>query len=111
MHVSTDTYGPKIPPFDAIRLEGSFLKWASLVAQMVKNSSAMQTWIQSLGWEAPLEKGMATHSRILECPGEFHGQRSLYSPCGRKKSNMTECLTLSVSAVRYANTGLLERDP
>ena len=42
--------------------------WASLVAQMVKNSPAMQeTWVQSLGWEDGLEKGMATHSRILAC--------------------------------------------
>ena len=40
--------------------------WASLVAQMVKNPSAMQeTWVQSLGWEDPLEEGMATHSSIL----------------------------------------------
>ena len=40
--------------------------WASLVAQMVKHLSAMRvTWIQSLGWEGPLEKGMATHSSIL----------------------------------------------
>ena len=39
---------------------------ASLVAQMVKNSPAMQeTWVQSLGWEDPLEKGTATHSSIL----------------------------------------------
>ena len=39
---------------------------ASLVAQMVKNLPAMQvTWIQSLSWEGPLEKGMATHSSIL----------------------------------------------
>ena len=44
---------------------------------------AMQdTWVQSLGWEDTLEKGMATNSSILH--GEFHGQRSLmgYSPCG-----------------------------
>ena len=35
--------------------------WASLVAQMVKHLSAMQeTWIQSLGWEGPLEKGNTT---------------------------------------------------
>ena len=40
--------------------------WASLVAQLVKNPPAMwETWVQSLGWEDPLEKGMATHSRIL----------------------------------------------
>ena len=40
--------------------------WASLVAQMVKNLTAMwDTWVQSLGWEDPLEKSMATHSSIL----------------------------------------------
>ena len=39
---------------------------ASLMAQMVKNPPAMQeTWVQSLGWEDPLEEGMATHSSIL----------------------------------------------
>ena len=38
----------------------------SLLAQMVKNLPAMhQTWIRSLGWEDPLEKGMVTHSGIL----------------------------------------------
>ena len=37
-----------------------------LVAQMVKNPSTMQeTWVQSLGWEDPLEKGTAPHSSIL----------------------------------------------
>ena len=39
---------------------------ASLVAQLVKNLPAMhETWVQSLGWEDPLEKGKATHSSIL----------------------------------------------
>ena len=39
---------------------------ASLVAQTVKNPPAMrETWVQSLGWEDPLEEGMATHSSIL----------------------------------------------
>ena len=38
----------------------------SLVAQTVKNPPAMQeTWVQSLGWEDPLEEGMATYSSIL----------------------------------------------
>ena len=32
---------------------------------MVKNPPAMQTWIRSLGWEDPLEEGMATHYSIL----------------------------------------------
>ena len=39
---------------------------ASLVAQVEKNLPAMQvTWVQSLGWEDPLEEGMATYSSIL----------------------------------------------
>ena len=40
--------------------------WASLAAQMLKNLPAMwETWVRSLGWEDPLEKGMATHCSIL----------------------------------------------
>ena len=36
------------------------------MAQIVKNLPAMkETWVQSLGWKDPLEKEMATHSRIL----------------------------------------------
>ena len=47
------------------------------VAQLVKNLPAMQeAWIQSLGWEDPLEKRMATHSSVLAWKN-FHGQRSL----------------------------------
>ena len=42
------------------------LFWASLVAQLVKNPPAMrQTWVRSLGWDDPLEEGMATHASIL----------------------------------------------
>ena len=44
-----------------------YIAWASLVARLVKNLSAMwETWVQSLGWEDPLEKGKATHSSILD---------------------------------------------
>ena len=40
--------------------------WASLVTQMVKNPPAMrEIWVQFLGWEDPLEEGMATHSSTL----------------------------------------------
>ena len=63
--------------------------WASLVAQLVKNLPAMwETWVRSMGWEDPLEKGKATHSRILA--GEFYG---LYSP---KESDTTERHSLSL---------------
>ena len=55
------------------------IPWASLIAQLVKNPPAMQeTWVQSLGWEHPLEKGTAAHSGIFawripwtEEPGEL----------------------------------------
>ena len=56
----------------------------SLVARLVKNPPAMlETWVRSLGWEDPLEKGKATHSSILAME-KPHGQRSLvgYSPWG-----------------------------
>ena len=40
--------------------------WASLVVQLVKNLPAMRnTWVRSLGWEDPLEKGKATDSSTL----------------------------------------------
>ena len=40
--------------------------WTSLVAQMVKRLSTMRkTWVQSLGWEDPLEKEMAIHSSTI----------------------------------------------
>ena len=40
--------------------------WASLVAQLVKNPPAMrETWVRSLGWEDPFDKGTATHSSIV----------------------------------------------
>ena len=59
---------------------------------MVKILPAMQeTWVCSLGWEDPLERGKATHSITLawRIP---HGQRSQvgYSPWGCKESDMTE---------------------
>ena len=52
---------------DSILLKLQFhSKWGSLVAQLVKNPPAVQeTWVQSLGWEDPLEKGTATHSSIM----------------------------------------------
>ena len=46
--------------------------WDSLLAQLVKNPPAMQeTWVQSLGWEDPLEKGTTTAPVFW--PGESHG--------------------------------------
>ena len=65
--------------------------WASLVAQLVKNLPTMwKTWVQSLGWEDPLEKGKATHSSILSM-----GSQRGYSPWGGKELGMVEQLSLS----------------
>ena len=44
----------------------TYMRWASLVAQTVKNPPSMwETWVGSLGWEDPLEKRKATHSSVL----------------------------------------------
>ena len=47
--------------------------WASLVVQLVNPPAMWETWVRSLGWEDPLEKGNTTHSSILIWAGEFHG--------------------------------------
>ena len=68
--------------------------WASLVAQMVKNLPAVwETWVQSLGWEDPLEEGMQPIPVFL--PGHSHGQGSLagYSPWGHSELDTTERLS------------------
>ena len=76
--------------------------WASLVAHMVKNLPTVQeTWVQSLDLEDPLEKGKVTTPVFL--PGEFHG---LYSPRGRKESDVTGQLSLTKIVLKshYMNT-------
>ena len=60
------------------------------MVQTVKNLPVMQeTWVQSLGWEDPLEEGMATHSSILARKIPMAG----YSLWGCKESNKTEGLS------------------
>ena len=71
---------------------------SSLVAQTVKNLPEIQeTWVRSLGWEDPLEEGMATHSSnsCLENP---HGQRSLadYSPWDCIELDTTNTFTFKI---------------
>ena len=66
--------------------------WVSLVVLLVKNPPAMpETWVWSLGWEDPLEKGKTTHSSILA----WRIPWAVYSPWGRKKLDTTERLSLS----------------
>ena len=52
-----------------------------------------ETWILSLGWEDPMEKGMATHSRIL----------AWENPWGRKESDINEQLSLSTFQQLYSS--------
>ena len=60
------------------------------MAQLVKYPPAIrETWIRSLGWEDPLEKGKATPSSILAWRIPW-----LYSPPGHKELDLTERLSL-----------------
>jgi len=62
-----------------------------LVAHLVKNPPAIwETWVRTLGWEDPLEKGKATLPTPVFRPGEFYG---LYSPSGHKESDTTATFT------------------
>ena len=63
------------------------------MAQMVKNPPAVrETWIQSLGWEDPLEEGMATHSSVLawRLAMDRGAWWATYSPRGCRESDTTE---------------------
>ena len=74
---------------------------------MVKNPLAMkETWVQYLGQEDPLEKGMATHSRILAWRIPQTEEPGGHSPRDRKESDMTEWLThthLSIENILHAS--------
>ena len=56
-----------------------------------------ETWVWSLGWEDPLDKGMATHSSILAWRTSWKGSLAGNSAWGRKESDMTEWLTPSLT--------------
>ena len=72
--------------------------WASLVAQLVKNPPAKQeTWVRSLGWEDPLEKGKTTHYSILA----WRIPWTVYSPWSCKESDTTERLSLSLHVAHF----------
>ena len=69
-----------------------------MVTQMVKNLPAMQeTWVQSLGQEDPLEKGMVTHSSILAYRISWTEKPGGLQPMG-SQSDMTERLTYTQRA-------------
>ena len=78
-------------------MSGSILK-ALLVAQMVKNLPTMrENKIQSLGWEDPLEKEMATNSSILAWRIPWMEEPGGLQFTGLQESDMIEGLTISLS--------------
>ena len=102
----TRLYSLVVGHYSANTIGVTYSKWASLVAQKVKNLPAVQeTWVRSLVWEDPLEKGMATHSSILAW--KSHGQRNLegYSPWGGKETDVSERLSLSLSYSHHCRRG------
>ena len=83
---------------DLVTSQKSIISKVSLVAQMIKNPCAMQeTWVPSLGYEDPLEKGMATHSSILTWRIPWTEELVGYSPWGCKELDTTKQLTLKTS--------------
>ena len=80
---------------------------ADLVAQMVKNLPArLETWVQSLGWEDPLEEGVATYSGILawRIPMDrgawwapVHGVAKSWTPLSNQAHMYTDTLTVQIS--------------
>ena len=69
----------------------SQLWWASLVVQAVRNPPATwKTWVRSLGWEDPLEEGMAIDSSIFAWTiPKNRGALEVYSPWGHTELDMT----------------------
>ena len=86
--------GPPDPhPWPYIHLSSAKLIWGSLVAQRLKPLPAMwETCVQSLGWEDPLEKEMATHSSILAWRIPWTEEPGGLQSMDRKESDTTERL-------------------
>ena len=82
-------------PCTNLKILQSLSSYASPVAQMVKNPPAMQEiWVRALGWEDPLEEGMATHSNILASRIPRTEESGSYNPWGHE-SDTTEQLNTS----------------
>ena len=84
------------PSLNALKVcqELGFQSTTRLVALQVKNPPATwKIWVQSLGWEDPLEKEKATYSSILT----WRIPWTVYSPWGRKGLDTTERLSLTHS--------------
>ena len=75
------------------------IQWSSLVAQPVKNLPALQeTWVRSLGWEDPLEEGIATHSSMLAWKIPWKEEPGGLQSTGSKRTDTTERLSTERSS-------------
>ena len=80
--------------------------WASLRAQMVKSLPTMwETWVWSLGWEDPLEEGMATHGQrsLVGCSPWGHKESDTRVTKNKKHLDIIEFLVLSKKIGYYIN--------
>ena len=74
------------------------------MTQIVKNPSAVwETWVQSLGWEDPLEKGMTTHSSILAWRIHMDKEPGGLQSMGSQKVGHNRALSDQVQHGRYSN--------
>ena len=81
---------------------------ASLVAQLVKNPPAMrETWVQSLDWEDPLEKGKAAHSSVLawRIPWTVHGVAKSWP------ERLTQALYVFIFSLVACAFGIISKQP
>ena len=92
--------------FSTLHLSYFLLAWASLVAQIIKRLPAVQeTRVRSLGWEDPLEKEMAIHSRTIAWKIPWIEEPGRLQPMDRKEWDITErlhFLSLSLSTIIIA---------
>ena len=98
----TRDWGGKRPLFNACMT----LPQNSLVAQTVKNPPAVQeTWAQSLSWEDPLEKGMATHSSILAWRTPWTEEPGGLQSMGSQRVGHDEAAEHTCASARIQRTG------
>ena len=90
-----ETYNfPRMNQEETENMNRPITSFGASLDQLVKTPPAMQeTWVQSLSWEDPLEKGTSTHFSILA----WRIPWTVYSPWGHKELETTEGLSLSQS--------------
>ena len=112
INVCAKYYYSSLLIFSSFTYQHTFVLGSSLVAQTVKHlPTVRETWVQSLGWEDPLEKEMANHSRTLawktpwtEEPGRLQSMRS-------QRVGHDWATSLSLSYLLFMLSGFIQRVP